>query len=76
MNGASGVQLPEGNERAEKIQQLTENYSLPFAVELIPAINYFIFVGLCFGFWYGVRMIFPHAFDNSYVIVIFGIPFF
>ncbi|MCY9359852.1 conjugal transfer protein, partial [Bacillus spizizenii] len=47
------------------IQQLTENYSLPFAVELIPAINYFIFVGLCFGFWYGVRMIFPHAFDNS-----------
>lgn len=60
----------------KKIQQLTENYSLPFAVELIPAINYFIFVGLCFGFWYGVRMIFPHAFDNSYVIVIFGIPFF
>lgn len=60
----------------KKIQQLTENYSLPFAVELIPAINYFIFVGLCFGFWYGVRMIFPHAFDHSYVIVIFGIPFF
>ncbi|MEC1268365.1 conjugal transfer protein [Bacillus vallismortis] len=60
----------------KKIQQLTENYSLPFAVELIPAINYFIFVGLCFGFWYGVRSIFPHAFDNSYVIVIFGIPFF
>ncbi|MED1780006.1 conjugal transfer protein [Bacillus subtilis] len=60
----------------KKIQQLTENYSLPFAVELIPAINYFIFVGLCFGFWYGVRMIFPHAFDNSFVIVIFGIPIF
>ncbi|MCY8486370.1 conjugal transfer protein [Bacillus atrophaeus] len=60
----------------KKIQQLTENWSLPFAVELIPAINYFIFVGLCFGFWYGVRIIFPHAFDKSFVIVIFGIPIF
>lgn len=60
----------------KKIQQLTENYSLPFSVELIPAINYFIFVAICFGFWYGVRMIFPHAFNKSFMIVIFGIPIF
>ncbi|MDA1478034.1 conjugal transfer protein [Bacillus changyiensis] len=60
----------------KKIQQLTDHYSLPFAVELIPAINYFIFVGLCFGFWYGVRRIFPHAFDNSFVIIVLGIPIF
>ncbi|OMI26182.1 hypothetical protein BTA31_15265 [Bacillus haynesii] len=60
----------------KKIQQLTENYSLPFAVELIPAINYFLFVALCFGFWYGVRKVFPHAFENSSIFVIFGIPIF
>lgn len=58
----------------KKIQQLTENFSLPFAIELIPALNYFIFVALCFGFWYGVRMIFPHAFENTFFIVIFGTP--
>lgn len=60
----------------KKIQQLTENYSLPFAVELVPAINYFLFVALCFGFWYGVRKVFPHAFENSSIFVIFGIPIF
>ncbi|MEC2218544.1 TcpE family conjugal transfer membrane protein, partial [Bacillus subtilis] len=49
----------------KKIQQLTENYSLPCAVEVIPASNYFIFFGLCFGFWSGVSMIFPNAFENS-----------
>lgn len=58
----------------KKIQQLTENYSLPFAIELIPAINYFIFVGLCFSFWYGVRMVFPYAFDKTFIFVIFGTP--
>ena len=25
-------------------------------------------------FWYGVRMIFPHAFENTFFIVIFGTP--
>ncbi|WP_090239016.1 conjugal transfer protein [Fictibacillus solisalsi] len=58
----------------KKIRQLTEHYSLPFSIELIPALNYFIFVGLCFGFWYGVRMVFPNAFDKTFILVIFGIP--
>ncbi|MEC0490200.1 conjugal transfer protein [Bacillus licheniformis] len=60
----------------KKIQQLTENYSLPFTVELIPAINYFLFVGLCFGFYCGVRRIFPHAFEKTSILVIFGVPVF
>ena len=58
----------------KKIQRITENYSLPFAIELIPMINYFIFVAISFGFFLGVRKIFPSAFENTFVIVIFGIP--
>ncbi|WP_144472506.1 conjugal transfer protein [Bacillus pumilus] len=58
----------------KKIQRITENYSLPFSIELIPMINYFIFVAISFGFFIGVRRIFPHAFENTFVIVIFGIP--
>ncbi|MFP7269058.1 conjugal transfer protein [Bacillus altitudinis] len=58
----------------KKIQRITENYSLPFAIELIPMINYFIFVAISFGFFLGVRKFFPSAFENTYVIVIFGIP--
>ncbi|MFN3093943.1 MULTISPECIES: conjugal transfer protein [Bacillus] len=58
----------------KKIQRITENYSLPFSIELIPMINYFIFVAISFGFFIGVRKIFPHAFENTFVIVIFGIP--
>lgn len=58
----------------KKIQRITENYSLPFAIELIPMINYFIFVAISFGFFLGVRKFFPSAFENTFVIVIFGIP--
>ncbi|MFE4490266.1 conjugal transfer protein [Bacillus altitudinis] len=58
----------------KKIQRITENYSLPFSIELIPMINYFVFVAISFGFFIGVRRIFPHAFENTFVIVIFGIP--
>ncbi|MED1423126.1 conjugal transfer protein [Bacillus altitudinis] len=58
----------------KKIQRITENYSLPFAIELIPMINYFIFVAISFGFFLGVRKFFPSAFENTYVIVILGIP--
>ncbi|MCC2251781.1 conjugal transfer protein [Virgibacillus sp. AGTR] len=58
----------------KKIQQLTENYSLPFAVELIPVINFFIFLGITFIVGYNIRKAFPHAFDNSWFIFLIGIP--
>lgn len=58
----------------KKIQKITDNFSLPFAIELIPMINYFIFVAISFGFFLGVRKIFPSAFENTFLIVIFGIP--
>ncbi|WYU53935.1 conjugal transfer protein [Bacillus sp. FSL K6-0047] len=58
----------------KKIQQLTENFSLPFAIELIPAINFFIFMFITFGIGYIIRMGFPHAFANTWFIYLVGIP--
>lgn len=58
----------------KKIQKITDKFSLPFVIELIPMINYFIFVAISFGCFLGVRKIFPSAFENTFLIVIFGIP--
>ncbi|WYQ41268.1 conjugal transfer protein [Bacillus sp. FSL W7-1321] len=58
----------------KKIQQLTENFSLPFAIELIPAINFFVFMTITFGIGYIIRMGFPHAFANTWFIYLVGIP--
>lgn len=58
----------------KKIQQLTENFSLPFAIELIPAINFFVFMLITFGIGYIIRMGFPHAFANTWFIYLVGIP--
>lgn len=58
----------------KKIQQLTEGFSLPFAIELIPAINFFVFMLITFGIGYIIRMGFPHAFANTWFIYLVGIP--
>ncbi|WP_042359771.1 conjugal transfer protein [Geomicrobium sp. JCM 19055] len=58
----------------KKIQQLTENYSLPFPVELIPVINFFIFLGMTFMIGYVIRRGFPHAFDHTWFVFLVGIP--
>ncbi|WP_017795727.1 conjugal transfer protein [Oceanobacillus kimchii] len=58
----------------KKIRQITERYYLPFAVELVPAINFFIFVGITFVIGLGIRQFYPHAFSSTWVIFLIGIP--
>ncbi|SDI97581.1 conjugal transfer protein [Natribacillus halophilus] len=58
----------------KKIQQITENYSLPFSIEFIPAMNFLIFMAMTAGVLYGIHTVFPFALEWTFVIFLIGIP--
>lgn len=58
----------------KKIQQITEKYSLPFAIELLPVLNFIIFAIVTFGVGYLIRLQYPMAFQNTFVLWGIGIP--
>ena len=58
----------------KKIRQITERYYLPFAIELIPAINFFIFLGITFVIGLGIRQVYPNAFSSTWFMFLIGIP--
>ncbi|MFB4212958.1 conjugal transfer protein [Shouchella sp. JSM 1781072] len=58
----------------KKVQQLTASYSLPIPFELIPVINFFIFMAMTFLVGQIIRMGFPHAFERTFVMWLIGLP--
>lgn len=56
------------------IRQVTDYFSLPFPIELIPAINFLVFFGLTFAIGYLIRQEFPYAFANTWFVFLAGIP--
>ncbi|WP_144559656.1 conjugal transfer protein [Shouchella miscanthi] len=59
----------------KQVQQLTKDYSLPFAFQLIHVINFFLFFFIVLGVGLLIRMGFPHAFGKSFLVFLIGIPF-
>jgi len=60
----------------KKIKQITDNYYLPFSIELLPAVNFMIFLILTLVIGYFVRKVYPNAFSNTWFIFIVGLPLF
>ncbi|MBC1317747.1 conjugal transfer protein [Listeria booriae] len=59
----------------KQIRHLYNDVSLPFAIELVPAINFILFAVLTFFVGYGIRrMGFPHAFSHTWFFFLVGIP--
>ncbi|MEK4303709.1 conjugal transfer protein [Oceanobacillus sp. FSL K6-0251] len=58
----------------KKIRQITEFFYLPFPIELIPTLNFFLFLALTFLSGYVIRQFYPYAFADSWVIFLIGIP--
>ncbi|AXF57428.1 conjugal transfer protein [Salicibibacter kimchii] len=60
----------------KRIQQLTDGYSLPFAIELVPTINFLVFMAITGLVMYLVRLVFPFTFELTFVIILIGVPLF
>ncbi|QQK79510.1 conjugal transfer protein [Salicibibacter cibi] len=60
----------------KRIQQLTDRYTLPIAIELIPTINFLVFMALTGLMMYVIRLIFPFTFELTFVIILVGLPLF
>lgn len=58
----------------KKIQQITEKYSLPFSIELIPAINFLVFLMITGFFLYLLRTVFPYLLEWTFLVFLIGIP--
>ncbi|UJL47092.1 conjugal transfer protein [Virgibacillus sp. NKC19-16] len=58
----------------KKIQQITEKYSLPFSIELIPAINFLVFLTIMGFFLYLLRTVFPYLLEWTFLVFLIGIP--
>lgn len=51
----------------KRFQQVTKNFTLPIAFELVPVLNFILFIVLFFGIGAGIRKLFPSAFSSSWV---------
>lgn len=58
----------------KKIRQITDNYYLPFSIELIPLVNFIVFIVITFALGWMIRQIYPYAFSNTWFIFLVGIP--
>ncbi|MBP2079781.1 conjugal transfer protein [Oceanobacillus polygoni] len=58
----------------KKIRQITDYYYLPFTIELIPAINFLLFLGLIFLIGWMIRRVYPYAFSDTWFVFLIGIP--
>ena len=58
----------------KKIRQITDYYYLPFTIELIPTINFLLFLGITFLMGWMIRRIYPYAFSDTWFIYLIGIP--
>ncbi|MBP2079644.1 conjugal transfer protein [Oceanobacillus polygoni] len=58
----------------KKIRQITDNYYLPFTIELIPALNFIIFLIITLFLGWLIKQFYPYAFSNSWFIFSVGIP--
>jgi len=60
----------------KKIRQITETYYLPFSIELIPALNFVLFLILTFLIGYIIRSFYPSAFSKTWFIFLICVPLF
>ena len=58
----------------KQVQQLTKEYSLPVAFQLIHVINFFLFLFIILGIGLLIRMGFPHAFGKTFIFWLIGLP--
>jgi|SRR5699024_6783332 len=58
----------------KKIRQITDRYYLPFTIELIPALNFVLFLILTFFIGYIIRSFNPSAFSRTWFIFLIGVP--
>lgn len=58
----------------KKIRQITDNYYLPFTIELLPALNFFIFMIITFVIGFFIRKVYPYAFSNTWFVFLVGVP--
>lgn len=58
----------------KKIQQITEKYSLPFSIELIPTINFLVFMAITGVFLYFLHRVFPYLLEWTFLVFLIGIP--
>lgn len=58
----------------KKIRQLTKTYYLPFTIELIPALNFVLFLIMTFLVGWIIRKFYPYAFSNTWFIFLVCIP--
>ncbi|MDO6450543.1 conjugal transfer protein [Oceanobacillus profundus] len=58
----------------KKIRQITDYYYLPFTIELIPAVNFLLFLGITFFIGWMIRRVYPYTFSNTWFIFLMGIP--
>lgn len=58
----------------KRIRQITDNYYLPFTIELIPALNFIIFLILTFLTGIMIKKIYPYAFMKTWFVFLVTIP--
>lgn len=58
----------------KKIRQITDNYYLPFTIELIPALNFVVFLIMTFFAGWIIRRYYPYAFSNTWFIFLVCVP--
>lgn len=58
----------------KKIRQITDRYYLPFTIELIPALNFVVFLMMTFLVGWIIKKVYPYAFSNTWFIFLFGVP--
>lgn len=58
----------------KKIRELAPGVYSPISFELIPTINWFMFLAITFYVGLHIRKVYPYAFEDTWAILLFGIP--